>query len=121
MDDRPIWATALYAGLRRGELMAIDWSHIDLGTGLIHVERSWDMQEELIDLKSHAGGARFRSRSSCATTWTSIGYGLGERASSSVARVRSSHVVYRSGLTKPGRRPVLIGSPCTSAVTPSRA
>ena len=53
--DRPIWATALYAGLRRGELMAVDWSHIDLGTGLIHVERSWDMQEGLIELKSHAG------------------------------------------------------------------
>ena len=35
--------------------MSLDWSHVDLGTGLIHVERSWDMQEGLIDLKSHAG------------------------------------------------------------------
>jgi integrase len=53
--DRPFWATALYAGLRRGELMAIDWTNIDLGTGLIHVERNWDPVEGLIDLKSHAG------------------------------------------------------------------
>jgi integrase len=53
--DRPIWATALYAGLRRGELMALDWSHIDLASGLIRVARSWDDVEGLIGLKTKAG------------------------------------------------------------------
>jgi integrase len=38
--DRAIWATALYAGLRRGELQALDWSHVDLEAGVIRVERS---------------------------------------------------------------------------------
>jgi integrase len=27
--DRPIWATALYAGQRRGELMALRWTDVD--------------------------------------------------------------------------------------------
>ena len=38
--DRPVWATAAYAGLRRGELMALRWSDVDLGAGVIHVKRS---------------------------------------------------------------------------------
>jgi integrase len=56
--DRPIWATAMYAGLRRGELMALAADHIDLATGLIRVERSWDSYEGLIGLKSKAGKRR---------------------------------------------------------------
>jgi integrase len=38
--DRPLWATAAYAGLRRGELMALRWSEVDLGAGVIHINRS---------------------------------------------------------------------------------
>lgn len=38
--EKAIWATALYAGLRRGELRALRWS--DLAGGDIHVSRSWD-------------------------------------------------------------------------------
>lgn len=53
--DRPIWATAMYAGLRRGELMALLWEHVDLAGGVIKVERSWDMVEGPIGLKSRAG------------------------------------------------------------------
>ena len=34
--------TALYAGLRRGELMALRWEDVDLAAGVIRVERSWD-------------------------------------------------------------------------------
>jgi integrase len=33
LSDRAVWATALYAGLRRGELQALDWSHVDLEAG----------------------------------------------------------------------------------------
>ena len=35
-----MWATALYAGLRRGELAALRWADVDLERGLIRVERS---------------------------------------------------------------------------------
>jgi integrase len=34
-NDRALWATAFYAGLRRGELMALRWEEIDLKAGLI--------------------------------------------------------------------------------------
>ena len=40
--DRALWATAMYAGLRRGELQALRWSDVDLATGIIRVERGWD-------------------------------------------------------------------------------
>jgi integrase len=52
--DRAMWATALYAGLRRGELLALRWEDIDLRTGVIHVERSWDAKEGVIAPKSRA-------------------------------------------------------------------
>ncbi len=54
--DRPIWATALYSGLRRGELMALRWEEIDLAAGVIRVERSYDDKGHIeIEPKSRAG------------------------------------------------------------------
>jgi integrase len=53
--DRALWATALYAGLRRGELQALRWDDVDLAAGLIRVERSWDPAEGEIAPKSRAG------------------------------------------------------------------
>ncbi len=53
--DRALWATALYAGLRRGELQALRWDDVDLAGGVIRVERSWDQREGVIDPKSRAG------------------------------------------------------------------
>ena len=41
-EDRPLWATAFYAGLRRGELIGLHWDDVDLATGVIHVRRGWD-------------------------------------------------------------------------------
>ena len=35
--DRALWATAMYAGLRRGELMALRAEDIDLEVGVINV------------------------------------------------------------------------------------
>ncbi len=49
--DRPIWATAMYAGLRRGELRALRAYRLDVKGGLIHVERGWDDREGEIETK----------------------------------------------------------------------
>jgi integrase/DNA-binding XRE family transcriptional regulator len=40
--DRGLWATAMYAGLRRGELMALRITDIDLEREIITVSRGWD-------------------------------------------------------------------------------
>ncbi len=53
-DDRAVWAMALYAGLRRGELRALRWSDVDLATGVIRVERGWDDDEGEIEGKTRA-------------------------------------------------------------------
>lgn len=50
--DRPLWATAMYAGLRRGELMALRIEDIDLDRGVINVRRGWDTLEGEITPKS---------------------------------------------------------------------
>jgi integrase len=52
--DRALWATAMYAGLRRGELLALRWEDVDLAAGVIHVERSWDAKEGVVTPKSRA-------------------------------------------------------------------
>jgi integrase len=54
-EDRPIWATAFYAGLRRGELQALRCMDIDLGANLIYVRKGWDQVEGEIEPKSEAG------------------------------------------------------------------
>jgi integrase len=53
-EDRPIWATAFYAGLRRGELQALRCMDVDLNASLIHVRRGWDQVEGEIEPKSPA-------------------------------------------------------------------
>src|SRR6266542_1647867 len=52
--DRALWATAMYAGLRRGELLALCWEDVDVTVGVIHVERSWDAKEGVVPPKSRA-------------------------------------------------------------------
>jgi len=55
-EERPLWATALFAGLRRGELMALRWEDIDLPEGIIKVARSFDPKAvEYVAPKSRAG------------------------------------------------------------------
>jgi integrase len=53
--DRPLWATAFYAGLRRGELRALQADDIDVEAGVIHVRRGWDDVEGAIEPKSRKG------------------------------------------------------------------
>jgi integrase len=56
-SERALWATAFYAGLRRGELRAARWSDIDLAAepAVIHVRRTWDDEEGEVDVKTEAG------------------------------------------------------------------
>jgi integrase len=53
--DRGLWATAMYAGLRRGELQALRWEDIELDRGVIHVRHGWDAKEGEIGPKSQKG------------------------------------------------------------------
>jgi integrase len=49
------WATAFYAGLRRGEIQALRIQDVDFEGGTIRVERGWDAVEGPIEPKSRAG------------------------------------------------------------------
>ena len=50
--EQAIWATAFYAGLRRGELQALRRDSIDLGASEIHIVRSWDQEAGELEPKS---------------------------------------------------------------------
>jgi integrase len=51
-QDRALWATALYAGLRYGELRALRWGAVDLAGGTIRIRESWDPREGSIPPKT---------------------------------------------------------------------
>jgi integrase len=53
--DRALWATSFYGGLRRGELMGLEWANIDLDLGVLRVMNSWDIKAGRIEPKSRAG------------------------------------------------------------------
>jgi integrase len=55
VGDRAIWATAMYGGLRLGELRALRVDDVDVAAGVVRVERGWDPAAGAIELKSHAG------------------------------------------------------------------
>jgi integrase len=56
--DQVVWATALYAGLRRGEIRGLRWCDVDFDHGLIRVEQSWDDKAGPVAPKSRAGRRR---------------------------------------------------------------
>ena len=57
-EDQAIWATALYAGLRRGEIRGLRAQDVDFERGVICVEQSWDDKAGPIEPKSRAGTRR---------------------------------------------------------------
>jgi len=56
--DRALWATAMFAGLRLGELQALRVESIDLASGVVRIERGWDAKEGEIEPKSAAARRR---------------------------------------------------------------
>jgi integrase len=54
-EDRALWATAFYAGLRHGEIRGLHVEDVDLANGKIHVRRSWDQHAGPVEPKSQAG------------------------------------------------------------------
>jgi integrase len=57
--DRALWATALYAGLRRGELNGLRWSDVNFDAGTVSVERAFDLpSRRFVAPKSWAGVRR---------------------------------------------------------------
>jgi integrase len=57
-EDQVVWATALYAGLRRGEIKGLRWCDVDFEHGVMRVERSWDDKVGPVEPKSRAGRRR---------------------------------------------------------------
>lgn len=89
-SERALWATAFYGGLRRGELRAARWAHVDLAAGLIYVQRSWDDVEGEGEVKSPA------SRRRVPITPALGGYLEAHRAASGRAGEREALVFGRS-------------------------
>ncbi len=58
VEDRALWATALYAGPRHGELKAMRADWVSFDEGYIQVDDSWDQYEGPVGPKSRAGTRR---------------------------------------------------------------
>ncbi|MFZ2113557.1 MAG: hypothetical protein WAU77_07505 [Solirubrobacteraceae bacterium] len=56
--DCALWATAIYAGLRHGELRALQVRDVDLERRRIEVQRGWDQYEGEIEPKSEKAPAQ---------------------------------------------------------------
>ena len=59
-SERALWATALYAGLRRGELRALRWEHVDLVNRRINVREAMSEKDEITppkDARRHPASA----------------------------------------------------------------
>jgi integrase len=72
-SERAIWATALYAGLRSGELRALRWSAVDLSRNAIEVRESWDPKEGPVEPKTRRSRRRCRSRTFFESNYTVCG------------------------------------------------
>jgi integrase len=56
--DRTIWATAFYAGLRRGELQGLHWDDVEFDRGVLRVRRQWDRYVHAETTPKSAAGTR---------------------------------------------------------------
>jgi hypothetical protein len=54
--DQAAFGLAVYAGLRMGEILALEWSDLDPGAGTVRVRRAWDHVAGVhVEPKSRAG------------------------------------------------------------------
>jgi len=53
--ERALWATAVFAGLRIGELRALRWTAVDFDAGVIRVQAGWDDKAGEQPTKTAAG------------------------------------------------------------------
>jgi integrase len=72
-EDRALWATAMYGGLRRGELRALRWSDVDLNARVIRVQRAWDDEEGEQEGKSRAARRTVPLIARLAPSWPPTG------------------------------------------------
>ena len=49
---RPVLATAVFSGLRQGELLGLTWRDVDLAAGVIRVRWQWDRTGERVEPKT---------------------------------------------------------------------
>jgi integrase len=114
--DRGLWATAMYAGLRRGELQALRWEDIELDRGVIHVRHGWDAKEGEIGPKSQKGERTVPIpailRGHLEHQWLA-----GGTVATCSAMVIGRLPRGRSAIAPRGRGPGWTGSPCTSVDT----
>jgi integrase len=54
-SEQAFWALALFAGVRRGDLRAMQVDDVDFDAGLVRVRRGWDDLEGEIDPKTFSG------------------------------------------------------------------
>jgi len=121
--DRALWATALYTGLRRGELRALRWEDLDLERGLIHVERSWDPVPAPWRRRATPVVGACRSQRRCAPTCAPIALARAGAAracaSAPFPNVPSTRPRQSSGRSGTGAARGSSRSPSTSAGTPT--
>jgi integrase len=51
-DYSPLLRTAIYTGLRLGELLGLQWQDVDLEENVLHVRRQWTRSRELAEPKT---------------------------------------------------------------------
>lgn len=54
----PLIRTAIYTGLRQGELLGLQWQDVDLDDGVLYVRRQWTRSNEYGPTKTPAGARR---------------------------------------------------------------
>jgi integrase len=57
-DYAPLLRTAVYTGLRLGELLGLQWQDVDFETGVLHVRRQWTLTGDLTEPKTKKGVRR---------------------------------------------------------------
>jgi hypothetical protein len=118
--DRAVWATAMYAGLRRGEIMALRWTDIDRRPAP-SMSRARGTRSTAPATRRAATAGTSRSSACCASAsppFASRSRPGPSCASASATAVRSAPTGCKSAPTQHGPPPAWSASPSTTAATP---